>query len=96
MVRLHQRIVGVSMNLVLLLGVVVYMALITSIGLWLTKKGVRTLEDFLIAGKRLGTLIAGGTMIATWFGSGTVIGGPASLGYLYGLGPALRSCLCHP
>ena len=84
------------MNLILFLGVIIYMTLIIFIGLWQTKKGVRTLEDFLMAGRRLGALIAGGTLIATWFGSGTVIGGPASLGYLYGLGPAILFMLMPP
>ncbi|RLG77696.1 MAG: sodium:solute symporter family protein [Thermoprotei archaeon] len=66
------------------------------IGLWLAKRGVRTLRDYILAGGRLGTLIAGGTMIATWFGSGTVVGGPASLGYIYGLGPAIMFMLMPP
>lgn len=84
------------MNYILFSGVLIYLTLMVIIGLWLTKKGVRTLEDFMLAGGRLGALVAGGTMIATWFGSGTVVGGPASLGYTYGLGPAMLFMLMPP
>lgn len=84
------------MNYILFGGVLVYLTFMVGIGLWLAKRGVRTLHDFILAGGKLGTLVAGGTMIATWFGSGTVIGGPASLGYLYGLGPAIMFMLMPP
>jgi SSS family solute:Na+ symporter/sodium/proline symporter len=86
----------VHLNYILFGGVLVYLVLMVAIGLWLTKRGVRTLEDFMLAGGRLGAIVAGGTMIATWFGSGTVIGGPASLGYIYGLGPAIMFMLMPP
>lgn len=77
-------------------GVLTYIIVMVTVGLWYTKKGVRTLEDFLIAGRRLGAIIAGGTMVATWFGSGTVVGGPTSLAYTYGLGPAILFMLMPP
>lgn len=85
-----------EINYTLFGGVVIYIFVIIAIGLWYTKKGVRTLDDFLIAGRKLGAIIAGGTLVATWFGSGTVVGGPTSLAYTYGLGPALLFMLMPP
>lgn len=52
-------------------------------------KAVKTSDDFILAGRDLGSFVLAGTLIATWCGSGTVTGGPTSLAYTYGLWPAI-------
>ncbi len=43
------------------------------LGAWLVRR-VRVVDDFLIAGRRLGYSLAGASIFATWFGAETVIG----------------------
>ncbi|MDW7669480.1 MAG: sodium:solute symporter family protein, partial [Bacillota bacterium] len=52
-------------------------------------KKIDNSEDFILAGKGLGTVVLMGTLLATWVGSGTVTGGPNSLAYSFGLWPAI-------
>lgn len=47
------------------------------------KKEVTTNEDLVVAGQRLPLIVLISTLLATWVGSGTVIGG-ASFVYQYG------------
>jgi len=58
------------------------------------KKGKESRDDFLLAGRGLGKLVAVGTTFATFTGGGTVTGGGNSLAYLYGLWPGI--CFCVP
>ncbi|MCA9712408.1 MAG: hypothetical protein KDK70_41615, partial [Myxococcales bacterium] len=57
-------IVGVS--LVLYLGVMV------ALGAWAQRR-VETVEDYVLAGRRLGLGLATPTLLATWFGAGTLL-----------------------
>ncbi|OWZ84326.1 sodium:solute symporter family protein [Natranaerobius trueperi] len=72
----------------LLIYLVIYFVLMIGIGLFYSKK-IQTSEDFMLAGRGLGSVILMGTLLATWVGSGTVTGGSASIGYSYGLWPAV-------
>jgi SSS family transporter len=65
-----------------LAGLGVYMVVMLAIG-WYSSRLIKSTSDFLVAGRRLGIPLATGTLFATWFGSGTAMGG-AGNAYLYG------------
>jgi solute:Na+ symporter, SSS family len=65
-----------------LLGVLVYIAAQLALGFWVSRR-VRTEEDYLLAGRRLGFPIVMFTVFATWFGAETCIG---SAGEAYRVG----------
>ena len=56
----------------LALTVVAYAALMIAIGWW-ARGRVNTTEDFLVAGRQLPLLLAAPTLLATWFGAGTLL-----------------------
>ncbi len=60
-----------------------YLALIFAIGIWATRF-VKDTEDFLLAGRRLGLVLATAALAATHFGGGFVIG-TGAWAYQYGL-----------
>lgn len=60
-----------------------YFALIFGVGLYATRF-VRDSTDFLLAGRRLGVLLAAAALAATHFGGGFVVG-TGGWGYTYGL-----------
>jgi Na+/proline symporter len=62
------------------------------IGIW-AKKLIRSLEDYLLAGRRLGLVLAVATLAATHYGGGFVLGG-ASWGVKYGLGGIWYGAAC--
>lgn len=63
---------------------VMYLLLMVGIGVWFSRSRVMaTGEDFLFAGRSLPRPVMVGTLLATWVGSGTIIGG-ASFAYTYG------------
>ncbi|WP_382393361.1 sodium:solute symporter family protein [Lentibacillus juripiscarius] len=53
------------------------------LSIYFAKREVKTNEDFLVAGRRLPGVVLAGTLLATWVGSGTILGG-ASFVYQYG------------
>ena len=63
--------------------VAVYMAIMIGIG-WYAKQRAKTESDFLVAGRRLGPVLYGGTMGALVMGGGATVGG-IGLGYQYGI-----------
>jgi len=63
--------------------VVGYLVVISLLSIYYMRL-VRTEEDFTVAGRRLPAWILAGTLMATWMGSGTVVGGTNSLAYRYG------------
>ncbi|MDN4075340.1 sodium:solute symporter family protein [Fictibacillus terranigra] len=63
--------------------VALYLVFMIIMGMYYAKKEVKTSEDFMVAGRRLPSLVLIGTLLATWVGSGTVVGG-ASFIYQYG------------
>jgi SSS family solute:Na+ symporter len=63
---------------------VVYLAIMVGVGLWFSRsKQVSTGDDFVFASRSLPRPVMIGTLLATWVGSGTIIGG-ASFAYTYG------------
>src|SRR5690625_7649362 len=68
---------------VYLITVVVYLVLMAFIGFYFAKKSVKTDEDFIVAGRQLPLPVLIGTLLASFVGSGTVVGG-ASFFYQYG------------
>lgn len=63
---------------------VLYLLLMIGIGAWFGRsKKTANSEDFVFAGRSLPRPVMIGTLLATWVGSGTIIGG-ASFAYTYG------------
>ncbi|MHA6803748.1 sodium:solute symporter family protein [Salinifilum ghardaiensis] len=63
---------------------VLYLLVMTGIGAWFTRPGkVATGDDFVFANRNLPRPVMIGTLLVTWVGSGTIIGG-ASFAYDYG------------
>jgi SSS family transporter len=61
------------MNTLVLAGVLGYMAAMLAVGWWSSRR-VKTLDDFLVAGRRLPYGLATATLFATWFGAGSCMG----------------------
>jgi solute:Na+ symporter, SSS family len=57
-----------------LLTILFYLAGLISVAVW-TSRRVKTSDDFMVAGRRLGVPILVGTLVATWIGSGSIIAG---------------------
>ncbi|MEM4601518.1 MAG: hypothetical protein QW808_01295 [Desulfurococcaceae archaeon] len=64
-------------------GFSIYIAVTLLVGLKYYGR-IKRLSDFLVAGRSLGFLLTYGTILATWFCSGTALGG-AQMTYLFGL-----------
>jgi SSS family solute:Na+ symporter len=61
-----------------------YLVVMVLVGAWFSRaRHVRTGDDFIFAGRRLPRPVLIGTLLATWVGSGTIIGG-ANFAYTYG------------
>lgn len=86
---------AVEPDIVLLYGTLAYLIILLGVGFWAYKK-VETMEDFMLAGRGLGTVVIAGTLMATWMGSGTVTGGNNSIAYSFGLSPALLFSVTAP
>ena len=61
------------MDTSLLIGLTVYVCLTLGVGVYAGSK-VKGSSDFLVAGRRLGLVLSTGTLAATWFGGGIVVG----------------------
>jgi Na+/proline symporter len=57
----------------LFLGILAYVAVQIAIGVWVSRR-IRTEDDYLVAGRRMGPWLATGTIFATWFGAETCVG----------------------
>lgn len=66
-----------------LIAVILYLLLMMGIGIFFARTSVSNNEDFMIAGRKLPLFVVIGTLLATFVGSGTVVGG-ASFIYQYG------------
>lgn len=60
-----------------------YLIIVVVYGLYITKREVRTSEEFITGGRRLPLWVVTGTLIATWYGGGAVTG-TANLVYTRG------------
>lgn len=70
-----------------LLALAAFLVLQLGIGVWISRR-IATEDDYLVAGRRLGPLLATFSIFATWFGAETVIG---SAGEAYASGVSLGS-----
>lgn len=75
--------------------VIVYLVIITILGVYFGRK-VKNQEDYAVAGRSLPIYVLVGTLIATWMGSGTIMGGANSMGYKLGFGVAIVFSLASP
>lgn len=67
----------------LLLALLAYVGLQLAIGWWVSRR-IRTEDDYLVAGRSMGPVLASGTIFATWFGAETCLGG-AGGAYAHGV-----------
>jgi Na+/proline symporter len=58
----------------LLFPIFAYVALQLAVGFWVSRR-IRSEDDYLVAGRSMGPLLATGTLFATWFGAETCLGG---------------------
>lgn len=63
--------------------IMLYLTGLLGVGLW-KSRGIETQDDIMVAGRQLGAVVLALTMLATWIGTGSLIGG-AGHGYRYGL-----------
>ncbi|MGA1779309.1 MAG: sodium:solute symporter family protein [Planctomycetota bacterium] len=61
-----------------LIGVLLYVLIQFAIGLWVSRR-IRSREDYLLAGRSLGPLLASFSIFATWFGAETCIGSSSEI-----------------
>ncbi|MFQ3546061.1 sodium:solute symporter family protein [Halobacillus rhizosphaerae] len=81
-----------SNNPTLLWFVGIYGVIMIAMGIYFSRK-ISNSEDFILAGKGLGTIVLTGTLLATWTGSGSISGGETSMAYSFGIIPALLMML---
>ncbi|MGP4106289.1 sodium:solute symporter family protein [Virgibacillus sp. L01] len=79
---------GIEHNPTLLWFVGAYGLIMIIMGIYYSRK-ISNSEDFILAGKGLGTIVLTGTLLATWTGSGSISGGETSMAFTYGIIPAL-------
>ncbi len=60
----------------------VYLLALVVVGLWRGRR-VATQDDFMVAGRRMSTFVLVGTLLATWIGTGSILG-EAGLAYRVG------------
>lgn len=65
-----------------LFGVIIYMLVMVGIGWWSSRK-IKDSTDYIVAGRRLPLFFTIGTLFATWFCAGTLMGATAQA-YLFG------------
>lgn len=64
--------------------IIAYLVIMVFAGIWAGKKSEKNKDGFLLAGRQLPLIVLVGTLLATWFGGGTVVGGA---NFLYNRGP---------
>ena len=57
----------------IIIALCLYVLLTLLVGIYAGRR-VKDSADFVVAGRRLGIWLATGTLAATWFGTGTVLG----------------------
>ncbi|NLA04843.1 MAG: hypothetical protein GX881_03895 [Firmicutes bacterium] len=63
-------------------GLFIYLLLMLAVGWW-SHKRIKNTDDFIVAGRRLPLFLTTGTLFATWFCGGTLMG-TAAQSYLFG------------
>ncbi|WP_282236142.1 sodium:solute symporter family protein [Salinicola endophyticus] len=70
------------------LFVIAYLLLMVAVGLYFSRRKVHDDTDFIVAGRSLSTLVLTATLLATFVGSGSIVGG-ASFVFQHGPGAAI-------
>ena len=79
-----------------IIGLCVYVFLTLLVGVYAGRR-VKDSADFVVAGRRLGIWLATGTLSATWFGTGTVLGAAGAAyegGFLAVIADPFGAALC--
>ena len=63
-----------SNEMVIFIGVGIYLVVMLSIGVYASKRASTSASDFIVAGRRMPIWICSATIVATWFGGGTMMG----------------------
>lgn len=66
------------------IAIVIYLVIMLLVGAYFGKKSKEDKDGFLLAGRELPVIVLVGTLLATWFGGGTVVGGA---NFIYQTGP---------
>lgn len=66
------------------IAILVYLLVMVAVGCYFGKKARDDKDGFLLAGRELPRIVLVGTLLATWFGGGTVVGGAD---FVYKTGP---------
>lgn len=77
-------------------GLCLYVLLTLSVGIYASRR-VKDSVDFVVAGRRLGLVLTTGTLSATWFGTGTVLGAAGAAykgGFLAVIADPFGAALC--
>lgn len=84
------------MDSILLIGLLTYVGLTLAVGVYASTR-VKGSSDFLVAGRRLGLVLSTGTLAATWFGGGIVVGASSEAykkGFLGVIADPFGAALC--
>lgn len=63
--------------------IMAYLVLMVVLGFYFARR-VKSSEDFMVAGRTLSSWVLAGTLLATFVGSGTIVGGAS---FIYQFGP---------
>ncbi|MBS09988.1 MAG: hypothetical protein CME19_00100 [Gemmatimonadetes bacterium] len=80
----------------LLIGLLIYVGATLAVGVYAGSR-VKGSADFLVAGRRLGLVLSTGTLAATWFGGGIVVGASSEAyknGFLGVIADPFGAALC--
>lgn len=64
--------------------ILAYLAILVVVGIVISRRSIKTSDDFVVAGRRLPMIVLVGTLLATWCGGGGVTG---SANVIYSYGP---------
>ena len=79
-----------------IIGLIIYVLITLAVGVYAGRR-VKDSADFVVAGRRLGIWLATGTLAATWFGTGTVLGAAGAAykgGFLAVIADPFGAALC--
>ncbi|MEJ6949756.1 sodium:solute symporter family protein [Natronospora cellulosivora (SeqCode)] len=72
--------------------VIIYLLVLLAVGYWANSK-IKGMDDFLLAGRKLGLVLTAGALTATHFGGGMVMGG-GEHGFIHGIAGAWYGIAC--
>ena len=63
-----------SNETIIFIGVSIYLVIMLGIGIYASKRASISTSDFIVAGRRMPIWICSATIVATWVGGGTMMG----------------------